>query len=139
MKFFVCTTAAAILVGGTALAHEVIHNGHDHAHAADCGHLAVEHEGHVDYVHDGHLHMAHGDHVDEHVISVSTNNPASEALVARVDAKGHKHGAGGATPEPHQMVQHGDHFDFVHDGRLHFVHGDHVDDHGALKVVAAQK
>jgi hypothetical protein len=27
--------------------------------------------------------------------------------------------------------------DYVHDGRLHAVHGDHMDDHGAVKLVAA--
>ena len=29
----------------------------------------------------------------------------------------------------HTVVQHGDHQDFLHDGCLHHVHGDHVDEH----------
>lgn len=28
-----------------------------------------------------------------------------------------------------QMIQHGDHIDYVHDGRRHAVHGDHYDEH----------
>jgi hypothetical protein len=34
------------------------------------------------------------------------------------------------------MVQHGAHMDFIHDGRLHSVHGDHTDDHGAVTLLA---
>jgi hypothetical protein len=34
-------------------------------------------------------------------------------------------------------VQHGDHMDFVHDGHLHHLHGDHTDDHGAVKLITA--
>lgn len=41
-------------------------NPHEHRHAPDCGHEAVEHEGHVDYVHEGHRHAEHDDHYDEH-------------------------------------------------------------------------
>jgi hypothetical protein len=42
------------------------HAGHEHAHGAACGHVAVPHEGHVDYVHDGHRHAVHEGHWDEH-------------------------------------------------------------------------
>lgn len=31
----------------------------------------------------------------------------------------------------HEAVTHGDHTDYVVDGRLHHPHGDHCDDHGA--------
>ncbi len=46
--------------------HEVTEEEHPHVHAADCGHLAVQHGGHVDYIHDGHRHAAHEGHYDEH-------------------------------------------------------------------------
>jgi hypothetical protein len=42
------------------------HDTHDHTHAPDCGHVAVDHGDHVDYLHDGHRHAVHGDHYDEH-------------------------------------------------------------------------
>lgn len=120
-------------MGGAAAAHEIVHGGHDHEHGAqDCAHVAVKHEGHVDYLHDGHLHMAHGEHVDEHAIAVSADNPAAEAIVARVVEKKHDHGA---ADDAHPFVQHGDHFDRLHDGELHYHHGDHVDHHGKLAVL----
>jgi hypothetical protein len=31
-------------------------------------------------------------------------------------------------------VPHGDHVDYLVDGRLHHVHGQHCDDHGALTL-----
>lgn len=43
-----------------------IHEGHDHTHGEECGHVAVGHGDHVDYLHDGHRHAPHGDHYDEH-------------------------------------------------------------------------
>ncbi len=124
--------AASLLAGGVAHAHNVIHADHADAHAADDGHIAVNHEGHVDHLHDGHLHHVDGDHVDEHVIAVSAVNPIGEEIVTHVDDNGHAHTAGEAD---HARIQHGDHFDYLHNGRLHFVHGDHVDDHGVISVV----
>jgi hypothetical protein len=32
-------------------------------------------------------------------------------------------------------VPHGDHVDFLVNGRLHYPHGDHCDDHGPVTVV----
>jgi hypothetical protein len=32
-------------------------------------------------------------------------------------------------------VPHGDHFDYLVDGRLHHRHGDHCDDHGPITVL----
>jgi len=124
---------AAVTLGSGAHAHEVLHAGHDgHEHGADCGHAALEHAGHVDYVHDGHLHFAHGDHFDEHALEVSSANPAAEELASMVTTDDHMHGHEG---EEHAMVQHGDHMDYIHNGRLHFVHGDHTDDHGPVALV----
>ncbi|MCI5043168.1 MAG: hypothetical protein MRY72_00600 [Aquisalinus sp.] len=125
-------TALGMLIAGSVSAHEIVHRDHDHVHEKDCGHQAIAHDGHIDYLHDGHLHSAHGEHVDEHAIAVSEINPVSEVLVAQVNNHNHTHGADG---EEHLIVQHGDHFDYIHDGRLHYVHGDHVDDHGPVTLV----
>lgn len=116
-----------------AAAHEVVHAAHEaHAHGKNCGHQALEHAGHVDFLHDGHLHHGHDGHVDEHVIEVSSVNPEAEELVARVTGDDHAHGHPG---EEHAMVQHGAHMDYVHDGRLHHLHGDHADDHGPVTLL----
>jgi hypothetical protein len=34
------------------------------------------------------------------------------------------------------MVPHGDHMDYLVNGRLHHRHGDHCDDHGPVTIVA---
>ena len=119
---------AAVAVFGVqpAFAHEVIHGGHEHAHGRACGHASLSHAGHVDYLHDGHLHHGHAIHMDEHAIEVSKANPARERRAAAGDAHSAEDG--------HAVVQHGDHFDHVHNGRLHHAHGGHADDHGAVKV-----
>ena len=102
------------------------HPNHSHAHGKDCGHTAVLHDGHVDYLHDGHLHHVHGDDVDEHVIAVSAANP--DGCSVKADCGGHVHGPGCG----HEAVPHGDHTDYLVDGRLHHVHAGHCDDHGPL-------
>ncbi|MGY6551665.1 MAG: hypothetical protein ACXIT4_07170 [Erythrobacter sp.] len=134
-RFFLLITAA-ICVSGPLAAHEIIHSAHDdHAHGAGCGHAALEHAGHVDYLHDGHLHHVHDGHVDEHMLDITSTNPAAEELVMLVTSDDHRHGHAG---EEHDMVQHGTHMDYIHDGRLHHLHGDHTDDHGPVKLVAAR-
>lgn len=128
--------AASPIAISPLAAHEVLHAGHEaHAHGTGCGHQAVDHGGHVDYLHDGDLHHAHAGHVDEHTIEVSSTNPEAEELSGRVTTDDHAHGHAG---EEHASVQHGDHVDFVHDGRLHFRHGDHTDDHGPVKLITAR-
>lgn len=107
------------------------HADHNHQHGAGCGHTAIKHEGHVDYLHDGHLHHAHEGHYDEHTLPVNATNPdrcqpADEAHEAR-----HIHGPGCG----HEAVPHGDHTDYLVEGRLHHPHGDHCDDHGPVDVV----
>ncbi|EDP59878.1 hypothetical protein AND4_00678 [Vibrio sp. AND4] len=32
-------------------------------------------------------------------------------------------------------MKHGDHIDYIVDGRLHHQHGDHCDDHGPIELV----
>ena len=111
------------------------HDSHDHVHGPDCGHQAIEHDGHVDYLHDGHLHHAHDGHYDEHTIAVSENNPDACTPDHRCGGheEGHVHGPGCG----HEAVPHGDHIDYLVDGHLHHVHGDHCDDHGPVKLVSS--
>jgi len=104
------------------------HSSHNHQHGPNCGHVAVRHGEHVDYLHDGHLHHVHDDHVDEHVVAVSSENPA--ACTSTVNCQGHKHREGCG----HEVVPHGDHVDYLVDGRLHHPHGDHCDIHGKLAL-----
>lgn len=103
------------------------HGKHDHVHDDACGHTRIAHNGHVDYVHDGHLHSAHGGHYDEHVLEVNDQNPTDCAPV---------NCAGGHNESGHETVPHGDHEDYIVNGRLHHRHGDHCDDHGPVKVLA---
>ncbi|OSZ64497.1 hypothetical protein CAP39_13135 [Sphingomonas sp. IBVSS1] len=103
------------------------HPDHVHQHGPGCGHTAVAHDGHVDYLHDGHLHHVHGDHVDEHVIGISASNP--DGCTSQHNC-GHVHGPGCG----HEAVPHGNHVDYLVDGRLHHVHAGHCDDHGALAI-----
>jgi len=104
------------------------HSDHTHVHSADCGHLRVQHGDHVGYLHDGHLHFPHQGHYDEHAIEVSETNPADCAPVAC---------ACGCGPDcGHPAVPHGDHVDYLVNGRLHHPHNGHCDDHGPLALAA---
>ncbi len=103
-----------------------VHEPHPHVHSEHCGHIRILHDGHVDYLHDGHLHYPHEGHYDEHVIAVSADNPDICAPI--VCQCGHD-GCG------HPLVPHGDHYDYLVDGRLHHPHDDHCDDHGPVTVV----
>jgi hypothetical protein len=103
-----------------------VHGAHEHVHGANCGHTRLRHDGHVDYLHDGHLHAAHDGHYDEHTIAVSDTNP--DACQPVTCGCGGHHGCG------HEKVPHGDHFDYLYEGRLHHPHGDHCDDHGPVTL-----
>ncbi len=105
------------------------HEHHDHVHDANCGHTAIKHEDHVDYLHDGHLHHEHNGHYDEHSLSVNETNPDGCHPVDT--CHGHVHGEGCG----HEAVPHGDHVDYIVNGRLHHQHGDHCDDHGPVEIV----
>lgn len=107
------------------------HGNHPHNHGPDCGHTAVRHDGHIDYLHDGHLHHPHAGHIDEHKIEVSDKNPdrCSNGRDTECD-ESHVHGPNCG----HEPVPHGDHVDYLVDGRLHHQHGEHCDDHGPLEL-----
>lgn len=137
------------------MTHCNTHENHPHQHGKGCGHTAIQHGDHVDYLHDGHLHHVHGDHVDEHVLDVNATNPAecnpakdcgcapgcaceSCNTACRCSCcdnsheAGHVHGPGCG----HEAIPHGDHVDYIVNGRLHHPHGDHCDDHGPVKIVS---
>jgi len=107
------------------------HEAHDHQHGPNCGHTAIKHNGHTDYLHDGHLHHQSGGQVEEHQLAVTSTNPASCTPNHNCGKheKGHRHGPGCG----HEAVPHGDHVDFLVDGHLHHVHGEHCDDHGPVQ------
>ncbi|QMT31608.1 hypothetical protein [Alysiella filiformis] len=105
------------------------HEHHDHQHGANCGHTAIKHGDHIDYLHDGHLHHEHNGHYDEHALDVNETNPAE--CNAAHHCGDHVHGEGCG----HEAVPHGDHIDYIVNGRLHHQHGDHCDDHGPVEIV----
>lgn len=118
--------------------HPAIHHDHDHEHGTDCGHTVIKHGDHVDYLHDGHLHHPTGqdDVVEEHVIELSARNPdaCTDGETQGGHDAGHQHG-----PDcGHEAVPHGDHVDYLVDGRLHHPHEGHCDDHGPVDVVDSQ-
>lgn len=131
-----------------------IHENHDHQHGKGCGHTAIRHNDHIDYVHDGHLHHVHEDHVDEHRLDISDTNPdgchpvkscGCEATCTcnpctencgcackGQDHKTHVHG-----PDcGHEAIPHGDHICYIVNGRLHYPHDGHCDDHGPVEIVS---
>ena len=55
-----------------------------------------------------------------------------DAIPAGGHESTHQHGAGCG----HEAVPHGNHIDYLVNGRLHHPHGDHCDDHGPLSVVS---
>lgn len=98
-----------------------------HTHSMECGHTKLFHNGHVDFVEaNGHLHHQHEDHWDECAIEVNDVNPV---------AKNHVSGELHNDTCGHQKVAHGDHCDYLVNGRLQYVHGDHLDDHGPVDQV----
>jgi len=108
---------------------DATHEHHDHAHGPECGHVAIEYDGEICYLHDGHLHKKHGEHYHCVRIEFSEQNP--DGCNPIESQSGHVHG-----PEcGHELVPHGDHFDYLVDGRLYHQHGDHIDDHGPVKTV----
>ena len=104
------------------------HSHTGHVHGPNCGHTAIKHDNHTDYLVDGILHHPHGDHCDDHVIELSDTNADSCNPVNTCN--GHTHG-----PDcGHEAIKHGDHMDYIVDGRLHHQHGDHCDDHGPVDL-----
>ncbi len=109
---------------------------HPHRHGPGCGHKAVRHGDHVDYLHDGQLCPSGGSDSEAHVIEVTDVNPnrCTPENGHKGHEPGHVHGPGCG----HEAVPHGDHVDYLVEGRLHHQHGDHCDDHGPLNIVSVE-
>lgn len=60
----------------------------------------------------------------------SKANPEGHTAPCSGHDAAHVHGPGCG----HEAVPHGDHVDYLVDGRLHHPHGDHCDDHGKLEL-----
>jgi len=128
MLLWLLLGCAGLLVSCSSTDHRLhTETSHGHEHGPECGHLGVRHESHVDYLHDGHLHHVHASHVDEHVVPVTDANPAG----CTTELNDHRHGQDCG----HPVIPHGDHQDYLVDGRLHHAHGDHCDDHGSVEIV----
>jgi hypothetical protein len=96
----------------------------EHVHGRGCGHSAIEHGDHIDYLVNGRLDHKARDESGEHRLEVTDENPDQCSPLACSDTRDH------ASHE--ERVPHGDHFDYLVEGRLHHVHGDHCDDHGPI-------
>lgn len=107
-----------------------VHENHIHKHSIACGHTKIRHGDHIDYVHNGHLHHEHSGHWDECKIPITNSNP-DECRALSCGCK-HQESCG------HEKVPHGDHVDYLVNGRLHHVHGEHCDDHGPVELVTTQ-
>lgn len=126
---FIASSRGAAYVGAMAEHH---HGAHAHEHGPGCGHTAVQHGDHIDYLHDGHLHHQTAGEVEEHQLDVNGDNPDGHTEPAGGHDGSHVHG-----PDcGHEAVPHGDHVDYLVDGRLHHPHGDHCDDHGTVSIAA---
>ena len=97
-----------------------------HKHGPQCGHTAVRHGDHIDYLEDGHLLHPQDGGAQDHILEVSDQNP--DHCTQGTSCGTHHHGPGCG----HEAVPHGDHVDYLVDGRLHHPHGNHCDDHGPL-------
>jgi hypothetical protein len=103
-----------------------------HKHGPHCGHQGIIHQDHIDYMHNGELHSPGDGLVVQHSIDISPKNPnvCTPDFKCLPSDTEHEHSANCG----HMLVPHGDHLDYVVDGRLHHAHGDHCDDHGKLTL-----
>jgi hypothetical protein len=123
MKLFNVSLLIAFVAGSsvTFASAKVEHKSHEsHKHGENCGHAAIKHNDHVDYMHDGHFHnTTSAGKVVEHKVRVA----ASKDHVKAPAENGHTHGVNCG----HERIEHGEHSDYVVDGNVHHVHGDHCD------------
>ena len=135
-----------------------------HIHCEFCGHPKVIHENHIDYLSDGELHLTiDSGEIYPHKLEVSDVNPiycklmdASDNQSARsyqsqkiprnlntsleFQAKDYEKLMSGlkhyhSSHCEHYRVIHGDHIDYLVNGRLEYPHSDHIDDHGPLQMI----
>jgi hypothetical protein len=99
--------------------------------------VGIRHGDHVDQLHHGHMHhMRQDGTIEEHSVPVSDSNPenCSPVPAGQTHEATHKHGDGCG----HHAVPHGDHTDYVVNGRLHHPHNGHCDDHGPVEIRVSQ-
>src|SRR5580704_10925438 len=60
----------------------------------------------------------------------SRSAPQIPCTTPEIRCSGHEHGPNCG----HEAVPHGDHIDYLVNGRLHHPHGDHCDDHGPVQL-----
>ena len=66
-------------------------------------------------------------------VEITDRSVSRQELEAAIEAEeGHVHGPGCG----HEAVPHGDHTDYLVEGRLHHMHDGHCDDHGPLAIAA---
>ena len=109
-----------------------IHEPHEHVHHNTCGHKTIQHEDHRDFLHNGHMHHLHNEHIDEHILSVTDQNPfiCTPSHFCGGHDKLHIHGPNCG----HEAIPHAEHIDYLVNGHLHFVHDNHCDNHGIVNV-----
>jgi hypothetical protein len=96
----------------------------------------MRHGDHVDYLTDDRLEHQREDRIEAHRIEISEQNPDRCTPDHRCsEHEGHLHDRESAEHRHHPRVPHGDHLDYIHEGRLHRHHGDHCDDHGPVDLV----
>ena len=100
--------------------------------------ISIRHGDDIDVLQGSHLHFLREDGaLEEHTIEISERNPADCTGSHSPDAAelghepGHRHGQ----DCDHPQVPHGGHMDYLVNGCLHFVHGDHCDEYGPVEVV----
>ena len=98
-------------------------------------HPAIIHEGHADFLvpnSDGifELHHLHkGGVIQQHTLPESNEYPSLCSTHNHTDCHVHKPNCG------HQMIQHGEHVDYIVDNILHHFHDGHCDLHGELHML----
>ena len=94
--------------------------------------IKIKHDGHIDFLNCGELiHYEHGN-TAHHRISVNAKNP-DECTIDH-PATGHNADHVHGPDCGHPAIPHGNHTDYIVDGKLHHFHGDHCDDHGEITL-----
>jgi len=104
-----------------------VEGSHSHQHSIACGHTKIKHKDHIDYLHDGELHRKNKDGWENCSIPITEKNP--------VEGKPLPCGCSHTEKCGHEMIPHGDHKDYLVNGRLHHVKGGKCYDHGPVEVV----
>ena len=113
------------------------HRAHTHKHGPGCGHHAMGHEGHMDYLHDGHLHNVHdGTRRRAPRIRRAEPNPEQLYVPNRTSAKEHASGsrARARVVVTRRIPARRCTSTIVVGSHLHHAHGEHCDDHGAIRT-----